>query len=84
MENQGDTNSTQRHKKTASIAFFVAAHVLLYGSAFLPVYALLTLNYQLIALLVSLTILQLFVRKNQHFVNFIAKYMHPAQVFNSF
>lgn len=71
-------------KKMLSLVLLLFANLTMFASVTISFYALLTLNYQLMAILLTFTIAQLFFKKSQTFVNFVTKHAHPSEAFNSF
>lgn len=70
--------------KMGSIAGFVLIHIFLHGSVIVSIFALATLNLELITAITILVLVQSRLRKNKQFADYIAKRMHPANAFNSF
>lgn len=63
------------------ILFFQA---IFFGSVFTSIYAIISLNYQLIVFLVSVSILQRFARRSQTIIDLVNKLIHPISYFRIF
>lgn len=76
--------SIPKKNKVGSVIGFVLLHVFLHGSVYTTIFALLTLNIELLIGIVVLIILQSRLKKIQKIADYIATHMHPAKAFNSF
>ena len=77
MEKKEETQPV-KPKNILSLIGFILAHFILFGSVSLPIYALITQNYYLLAFLAIVVVIQLVAKKSKTFVNFITKYIPPS------
>lgn len=77
MEKKEETQPV-KPKNIYSLIGFILVHFILFGSVSLPIYALITRNYYLLAFLAIIVVIQLVAKKSKIFVNFIIKYIPPS------
>jgi hypothetical protein len=82
MANSGEEQVS--HRLVLEKIPILFAYLVLFGSAGLCLFALLTLHLPLLAFLAAMVILQLPIGKSPKLTAWIGKYLHPSQYFRSF
>lgn len=60
-----------KYQRSLAIIIFIMFQMTLYIFGFLPVYAIITLDFKLLSILILISVLQCFVGKNETFISFI-------------
>lgn len=74
-------NSMQWFTHLYLILFFQGVF---FGSIFICVYAIVTLNFQLMIFLAIVSVLQRFGKRSEFVINMVNKYVRPTEYFRSF
>lgn len=71
-------------QRVVSFLFFILYQLAFHGPVAIFLYTVLTLDLNLIVILIAVTFLQLPVRRWQGYINFVNKYLQPLKYFNKF
>lgn len=71
-------------QRLVSFLFFILYQLAFHGPVAIFIYTALTLDLNLIVILIAVTFIQLPVRRWQAYINFVNKYLQPLKYFNKF